>query len=364
MAVATELLLSAPPIMGATAYWRGPTARSICPFQSATRYSAMSALIPVDRLDVQVVVENLIDTHSSTPANVEHEQAGLLRRGILPNAEARCCAVHGLSFLATARRNGTSHTVLFDAGPETYAFERNVARLGIDLGKVEAVVQSHGHWDHCGAMPAALALIRSRSGGRELPCYAHPDMFRRRATRLANGGVRESDGMPTVAELAGTGARMVITTEPQVILDDMFCVSGEIPRVTPYEVGIPGQVRRTLDGQGWEPDELVRDERYIAVHVRDKGLVVLSACSHAGIVNVLTAARDTFGVPLHTMLGGLHLGGANERIIPQTVEGLRGFDLTCIAAGHCTGWHALAALNAAFGNKVVAPLAVGKRYMI
>ncbi len=324
----------------------------------------MSELIPVDRVEVQVVVENLIDTHSSTPANVEHEQAGLLRRGIRPDAAARCCAVHGLSFLVTAHRGGRSHTVLFDAGPESYAFERNVTRLGIDLAPVGAVVQSHGHWDHCGAMPTALSLIQARNGGRDVPCYVHPDMFRERATKLLSGGVREAEGIPMPADLACSGAAMVITTEPQIILDGMFYVSGEIPRVTSFEKGLPGQVRRTADGQSWEPDELVMDERYLAIHVRDKGLVVLSACSHAGIVNVLTDARAALRAPLHTMLGGLHLAGANERIIPQTVEGLRAFDLKCIAAGHCTGWLAIAHLNAAFGNKVVAPLAVGKRYMI
>lgn len=323
----------------------------------------MSALVPVDRVEVLVVVENLIDAHSSTPANVEHEQTALLRRGIHPVAEARCCAVHGLSFLVTAHRGDTMHAVLLDAGPESYALERNVARLGVDLGTVEAVVQSHGHWDHCGAMPTALALIRARNGGRDVPCYSHPDMFRPRATKLPNGGVRESEGIPSVADLAGTGAAMVITTEPQAILDDMFYVSGEIPRVTPFEVGLPGQVRRTEDGQGWEPDEEVLDERYLAVRVRDKGLVVLSACSHAGIVNVLTDARATFGEPLHAVLGGMHLAGGNERLIPQTVEGLRAFDLKCIAAGHCTGWLAVAEMKGAFGHEVVAPLSVGKRYL-
>ena len=104
----------------------------------------------------------------------------------------------------------------------------------------------------------------------------------------------------------------------------MFHVSGEIPRVTTFERGYPGQVRRTADGQGWEPDELLMDERLIAVNVAGKGLVVLTACSHAGIVNVLTHARASFpDVPLHAVMGGLHLSGTNEAIIPQTVEGLR-----------------------------------------
>ena len=105
------------------------------------------------------------------------------------------------------------------------------------------------------------------------------------------------------------------------------------------------------------------DERFLAVHVAGKGLVVLSACSHAGIVNVLTSARASFpNVPLHAAMGGLHLSGTNERVIPQTVEVLKGFDLDVVAAGHCTGWRAMTALANAFGDKKLVPLAVGKRF--
>jgi len=143
----------------------------------------------------------------------------------------------------------------------------------------------------------------------------------------------------------------------------MFYVSGEIPRVTPFEPGLPGQVRRTADGKGWEPDTLILDERWLAVNIAGKGIVVFSACSHAGIVNVLTHAQKTFaGTPLHAAMGGFHLSGPNERIIPQTVDAMKAFDLKLIAAGHCTGWRAMSALANAFGDKVLAPTAVGKRY--
>jgi 7,8-dihydropterin-6-yl-methyl-4-(beta-D-ribofuranosyl)aminobenzene 5'-phosphate synthase len=90
---------------------------------------------------------------------------------------------------------------------------------------------------------------------------------------------------------------------------------------------------------------------------------VLSACSHAGIVNVLHHARASFpDVPLHAVLGGLHLSGTNEKIIPETIDALKGFGLARIGAGHCTGWRAMAALGQAFGDEVLAPSAVGKRY--
>src|SRR5579871_4602289 len=120
---------------------------------------------PVDRLEIQILVDNVTDGISTTPANVESEFSSLVRRGLRPSSgRCLCCAVHGLSCLLTAHRGGESHSVLFDSGPEDYAFERNTTRLGADLGKVESIVLSHGHWDHSGAMLLALDAIRSRGG--------------------------------------------------------------------------------------------------------------------------------------------------------------------------------------------------------
>ena len=297
---------------------------------------------------------------SSNPPFVESEAAFIGRRGMTSSARCLCCAVHGLSCLVTVHGGGASHAVLFDTGPEDYAFERNVTRLGVDLGVVESIVLSHGHWDHSGAMLLALGMIRGRGGSRKVPFYAHPGMFVTRGVRLANGTVRRMDDVPSVAELSDFGADMVVTTEPQNLLGGLFYVSGEIPRLSGFERGYPGQVKRTAGG--WEPDELLTDERWLAVNVAGKGLVVLSACSHAGIVNVCRHARATFpGIPIHAIMGGLHLSGPNEAIIPQTVEALKEFGITTIAAGHCTGWRAMTALAEAFPD-ALAPTAVGKQF--
>lgn len=322
------------------------------------------AITPVDRLEILVLVDNATDMLSSTPSHVENEAAGLMRRGIrMVASKCLCCAAHGLSCLVTAYRGDTSHTVLFDTGPEEYAFERNVTRLAADLGTVESIVLSHGHWDHAGAMLLALSMMRNRNGGRKIPCYTHPGMFRSRAVQLPNGSVRRMEDVPSVEDLTAFGAEVIVTTEPQSLHNDMFFVSGEVPRVTAYERGYPGQVRLMEDGESWEPDELLMDERFLAINVANKGIVVLSACSHAGIVNVLTHAQDSFpGVQLHAVMGGLHLSGPNEAIIPQTVDGIQGFNLKTIAAGHCTGWRGMTALANAFGDKILAPSAVGKRY--
>ena len=324
----------------------------------------MAELQAVDRLEVRIVVDNVTDGLSSTPSFVDSEW-NLLWKGGLPVMSGKCLcgAAHGLSCYVTAERAGMRRTLLFDTGPEDAVFERNLWRLGLDPGAIETIVLSHGHWDHAGGMLRALDMIRQRNGGRPVPYYAHPDMFRSRATKRPDGGLAPMEDVPDPRALAQHGAEVVVTTEAQFILGGLALVSGEIPRVTPFEPGIPAQVRRTLDGTGWEPDTVVKDERYVAVNVAGKGLVVFTACSHAGVVNVLTDARTRFpGTRLHCVLGGLHLSGANEKVIPETVAALKGFDLGVIAAGHCTGWRALGALAAEFGDGVVAPLAVGKRF--
>jgi 7,8-dihydropterin-6-yl-methyl-4-(beta-D-ribofuranosyl)aminobenzene 5'-phosphate synthase len=318
-------------------------------------------LQPADKVEIRILVDNATDVLSSNPPFVESEGAALTRRGFKLNAyKCLCCAVHGLSCLVTAWRGETRHTVLFDTGPEDYAFERNVTRLGVDLGTVESIVLSHGHADHAGAMLLALGMIRGRRGGRDVPFYGHPGMFHTRGVRQPNGTVRQMEDVPSLTDLTDFGADVILSTEPQSLLDDLFYVSGEIPRVTGYERGFPGQMRRMADG--WEPDELLIDERWLAVNVAGKGLIVLSACSHAGIVNVCRHARATFpDFPIHCVMGGFHLSGPNEAIIPQTVEGLGAFGIKVIAAGHCTGWRALAALSNAFGAALV-PTAVGKQF--
>jgi 7,8-dihydropterin-6-yl-methyl-4-(beta-D-ribofuranosyl)aminobenzene 5'-phosphate synthase len=208
-------------------------------------------------------------------------------------------------------------------------------------------------------------MILARNGGKETPYYAHPDMFRSRGRLLPNGRMLASKDVPSITELTAHGARVINTATPQVFLDDMFYLSGEIPRVTPFELGFPGHHQKRADGEGWEPDPWIMDERSLAVHVAGKGIVVFTACSHAGVVNVLKHARDSFAdIPLHTVMGGFHLAGANERIIPQTVDAMKAFDLRKIAAGHCTGWRAVVALTNAFGEDRIDPSVVGKRYRI
>lgn len=324
----------------------------------------MQNLIPVDRVEVHVVLDNVSDSLSTVSPHAESEFAGLARRGLPELAgEHLCCACHGLAYLVTAYRGGIQHSVVFDSGPDEYVFQRNVQMLGLDMGIVESIVLSHGHWDHSGGMLKALGLIRSRNGGAAIPYYAHPGMFRSRARRLPDGRIWPMKDIPDVDALTAHGAQVINTADRVIFLDSMFCVSGEIPRVTPFEQGLADHYQQTPDGQRWEPDPHILDERSLLLHVEGKGLLVFTACSHAGVINVLQHTRASYPhVPIFALMGGFHLAGPNQPLIPQTVEAMRAFNLQLIAAGHCTGWRALSALTQVFGDNVLDPAVVGKRF--
>jgi len=316
-----------------------------------------------ERLEILVIVDNVLDMLSSTPRFVQRETQVLRRFGMTRTAgECLCCASHGLSLLITAHGPGGPRTMLFDGGPVDMSMARNAPRLGVNFAAIDAMMLSHGHWDHAGGLPQALSLLPE---GKRVPLYLHPGMFAERGMRQSDGGVLPMDPVPTAAGWAAMGADPVVSAEPLSVLDGLFQISGEIPRVTDYERGLPGQVARTDENAAWVADELLMDERFLAVRLKDKGLVIFSACSHAGVVNVLHEARRLFqGEKLHAVMGGFHLSGENEALIPQTVRDLGGFGLDLIIPAHCTGWRAVNALERAYGEPMVVPAAVGKLFTL
>ena len=323
-------------------------------------------ILTVDRLEVLVLVDNVTDSLSTNPSAVVTEWMGLRAGGRLPllSGRATCCAHHGLSLLLTAYFGETKHTLLFDAGPEGATFMRNADILGVDFSTIEAVMLSHGHWDHAGGLVVAIEAISKARNSDGPDCFVHPGMFAERALQRPNGELLIFETVPDPDALREAGANVINTREPQLIADGAFYVSDEVPRLTQYETGLPGHVRRDADGLSWEPDPLIMDERFVSVLVKDKGQFVFSACSHAGLVNVLTHAHSAFpSVPLYGVMGGLHLSGATEVVIPETIADLKKFGLNLIAPGHCTGWRALSSMASIFGDELV-PLAVGKQYVI
>jgi len=221
------------------------------------------------------------------------------------------------------------------------------------------VVLSHGHFDHAGGFDG-LARLRGRSG---LPLTVHPAAWTRR--RLAPPGGQPFE-MPTLSPgaLAREGFQLIERRQPSVLVDGSVLITGEVERTTRFERGMP-PAHQAWDGGDWHHDAEVIDDQALVVHVRGQGLVVLSGCGHAGIVNIVRHAMRLTGVPqLHAVIGGFHLSGpAFEPIIAPTVLALTELTPAMIVPGHCTGWRAQHALAAALPDAWV-PSSVGSSYRL
>src|SRR5277367_2760366 len=137
---------------------------------------AMPHLQALDTLQVDVLIDNLSDSYSSKPAHVSPEFNNVLAAGAREiSGETLCCAQLGLSLMLTGVVGSRRHKLLFDAGPEGPIFVRNCRSLGVKLDDVDAVAISHDHWDHMGALTAALDAITL--GGKRIPCHINPEMF-------------------------------------------------------------------------------------------------------------------------------------------------------------------------------------------
>ncbi|MGD9528915.1 MBL fold metallo-hydrolase [Pseudonocardia sp.] len=308
-------------------------------------------LEPVDEVLVTTLVDNVYD--ALLPGEDRARRAPFtVGTAAAPQFDGGRTAVglvaeHGFAALVTVRRGtGTTSTttsVLFDTGLSPDAMITNADRLGVDLTQVQGVVLSHGHFDHAGG----IAGLARRLGQRRMPMVVHPHAWTRR--RLAVSG-REPDELPTLSPraLAGEGFELVERREPSLLVDGCVLVTGEVDRTTEFERGMP-PAHEAWTGGSWRHDPLVIDDQALVVHVRGRGLVVVTGCGHAGAVNIVRHALRLTGVRrLHALLGGLHLGGpAFEPVIPPTVAALTELAPALVVPGHCTGWRAQHALAAA-----------------
>lgn len=336
--------------------------------------------IELDELDVLVIVDNETDTLSSVHENIPQlsEIAHLLPRtpsNVLAGRECKvvfdqlCCACHGFSVLLTAHRDGVQHCMLVDVGPYAQLWLDNARRLGVDLAKIETIFLSHWHFDHSGALPTVLTAIcraRVKAGLAPAAVDLHPNRPDHRGVLSLGGPMLMLPREPTFEDIANTGATVVTHDDPHSICDGFFFASGAIERVTEYETGLAGH--HSFRGSVCEPDPLIWDERFVAAAVRDRGISVLSACSHAGIVNVCLAAQRRFqDLPVDVVLGGYHLAGKDpESRIEPTVRDLAArIAPRVVAPGHCTGWRAKTRLAETFApTGRYAPSVVGSLYRL
>jgi 7,8-dihydropterin-6-yl-methyl-4-(beta-D-ribofuranosyl)aminobenzene 5'-phosphate synthase len=264
---------------------------------------------------------------------------------------------HGISLLARARSEGISRNILMDVGQNPSALLGNFSLMNIDPKEVDGIVITHCHYDHTRGLAEVLRAI----GKSDLPVVAHPKLFRLNfitTPHLRHVGVMQGDSAERLRE---AGAELFLTSDPLQLMPGLF-TTGEVKRQTEYEeVGIGGL--STLEDGHLKKDEMPDDLSIVAC-VRGHAPVIMTGCSHAGIVNIVkqvSSMCDT--TSFENVLGGFHLVEASEERIKKTCTGLAAFDLKAVMPGHCTGFRAQAALYASFG-KAFTPLQTGMHIRI
>jgi 7,8-dihydropterin-6-yl-methyl-4-(beta-D-ribofuranosyl)aminobenzene 5'-phosphate synthase len=297
-------------------------------------------------------MDNTVDFLSSnTRKEVQTFQHSAHWHTGLPMAE------NGLSMLIRVFGDEKTCSILFDTGTSPNGVCANAKLLGIDLGEVSYVVLSHGHYDHFGGLSSVVKAVNRA----DLQIIAHEDMTKPRAVANSKGDLRQYPTFPELKKL-GTAKIMYIKT-PLLIASDLACVSGEIPRTVEFEKGMINN--KIFSGNSWQPDLLIMDERALIFNVKGKGLVVVSGCAHAGIINTVRYAQQLTGLAkVYGVFGGFHLSGREfEKRIPSTVAEFKQVNPELIVPSHCTGWRALYAINEAFPDAFIFN-SVGNRYLL
>jgi 7,8-dihydropterin-6-yl-methyl-4-(beta-D-ribofuranosyl)aminobenzene 5'-phosphate synthase len=326
--------------------------------------STIPPLRRVDQLEVISLQDNIVELLTT----VDREEVQTVLQWVkreegeglpLPLAE------HGLAMLIRTRVGQETHTVLFDAGLTEEGALTNAEIMKLDLSPIEAIVVSHGHFDHSGAL---LKVLEKLSKARPEPCRSeglpilvHEDMFKTRGTE-EDGKLSKLPPFPSEEQLEERGAKLIKTKEPYLLAGDTVLVMGEVPRVTEFERGFPPG-RLLVDGE-WQPDPWMWDDRGVVIKVKGKGLVILSGCAHSGIVNNVRYAQELTGgeEPIYAVMGGFHLAGEEfESTIESTVAAIREMNPAMVVPSHCTGWKGIHAFARELPEAFVHP-GVGHLY--
>lgn len=290
------------------------------------------ALKMVDHVEITTLIDNYVDL-LLPPSDIVTRPPIIKAGKIMADT---LLAEHGLSLLVTVYQGETKHTILFDTGYTKVGVLHNMEQLGIDLEAIEAIVLSHGHMDHTGSLYAILDHLPG-----PIPLVVHPGAFHHpRYTRGPDGSLRQWPQTLIRDDLEHTNAKVIESKTPILIADDLVMATGEVDRTTGFEKGFPNAL---MEKNGETVQDPIADDQSIVMNLSGKGLVVISGCAHAGIVNTVEFARKTTGEQkIYAVLGGFHLTGPFfEKIHDETIQELKKMKPEVVMPMHCTGWKAI-----------------------
>ena len=289
-------------------------------------------LCEADSVEITTIVDNLSDVLLPGNKTIVRPPLGNKKGKISKNT---LLAEHGLCLLIKVSVKGQTHCIILDTGYTNVAVPHNLEYLGLTLKEVKAVVLSHGHMDHVGSLKEIFGLTCE---GTKL--ILHPDAFLPRSIESPFKPPMHFPAFPSRDTLEDWGADVVENIEPLLLCQNSILVTGEVKRTTSFEKGMPGAM--ISQGGNLIPDTF-KDDQSLVINLGKKGLVVISGCAHAGIINSVRYARQLTGQnKVCAVIGGFHLSGsAMESSIEPTIKEIKKMSLQVISPMHCTGFKAV-----------------------
>jgi len=302
----------------------------------------------VDRVEILTLQDNYIDI-------LARDNSAIITRAVpLKGMEVKnsILAEHGFSAMINTVTGENSRSLLFDFGFSETGAAFNAEALSLDMTRVEIMALSHGHLDHVGGIEKMAGLI----GKPGIELVVHPEAFRSPRYMKLTEDFKVMFPPFTREKAKSAGVTLTETAAPYPMLDGQALFLSEVERTTDFEKGAPSL---WYEKDGAAMQDTFEDDTGLAFVVKDKGLVVLSGCAHAGIVNTVRHARKITGVEqVYAVMGGFHLSGPDqEPVIQPTIDALKEIEPAYIIPTHCTGREATMRIEAAFPGRFLLNMA-------
>ncbi len=262
-----------------------------------------------------------------------------------PRYDSYLKGCNGISFWLEVTSGDINRNILFDVGPVAEPVIYNAKKLNLKLSEVDMIVLSHCHFDHTAGLAGVIPEI-----GHEVPIFGHPDIFRPNFTlkpEFMNYAMVGENRRESIEQLGGY---FILTKSPIEPIPGLM-VTGEVEKTTDFEK-VGGVSCFTIDTEGNLVPDNLKDDYSIVINLKDRGIVIITGCGHAGPVNIIKHSIKISGVDkLEGIIGGFHLLQAGQERIDLTIEELKKFKPRWVAPMHCTGVIPTAKIALAFKDE-------------